>query len=296
MAQVTVGVPVYNGAKFLEKSLTCLREQTFRDIEVLIFDNCSEDATGEIALRFCATDPRFRYFRQPENKGAAKNFIDVLEAAKTPFFLWRAADDTSDLNYIETLLALLIAHPECNIAVSRIVSVLPDGKVMNVHPVTPLMGRGEAIDRLAQLFGSHCSWIYGLFRRETMIPIYREVTANYPQVLGADNLMMFVFQFDRKVIGTNATTFYQYLRYPEPRLSSAMRARRDDAKIERGRLFSAFAHKHVGRTISNPVRRWIYHATVAYFVHKRSCSVTKRLRRGLARSLRLATAPNTGSM
>ena len=49
MAQVTVGVPVYNGADFLEKSLACLRDQTYRDIEVLIFDNCSEDATGEIA-------------------------------------------------------------------------------------------------------------------------------------------------------------------------------------------------------------------------------------------------------
>ena len=37
-----------------------------------------------------------------------RNFIEVLEAAKTPLFMWRAADDTSELNYIETLLALLL--------------------------------------------------------------------------------------------------------------------------------------------------------------------------------------------
>ncbi|MGO8780591.1 MAG: glycosyltransferase family 2 protein, partial [Rhodomicrobium sp.] len=122
MAQVTVGVPVYNGANYLEKCLTCLRDQTYRDIEVLIYDNCSEDATGEIAQRFCAADPRFRYFRQPENRGVLANFLGALEAARSPFFMWRAADDTSDLNYIETLLALLLAHPERDLAAARVVS------------------------------------------------------------------------------------------------------------------------------------------------------------------------------
>ena len=86
MAQVTVGVPVYNGADFLDKSLACLRDQTYRDIEVLIFDNCSEDATGEIAQSFCAADPRFRYFRQPENKGCTPNFLASSKRPILPIF------------------------------------------------------------------------------------------------------------------------------------------------------------------------------------------------------------------
>ena len=133
MAEVTVGVPVYNGGDLLEASLVCLRDQTFRDIEVLIFDNCSQDSTAEIAQRFCAANPRFRYFRQPTNVGAPANFLAALEAASSPYFLWRAADDASDANYIETLLALLIANPDRDIAVARIVSRLPDGHVANLH-------------------------------------------------------------------------------------------------------------------------------------------------------------------
>ncbi|MFY9639674.1 MAG: glycosyltransferase family 2 protein [Rhodomicrobium sp.] len=285
MALVTVGVPVFNGADFLENCLACLRDQTYRDIEVLISDNCSEDATGEIARRFCDADQRFRYFRQPENKGPDPNFLWVLEAARTPFFMWRAADDTSDLNYIETLLALLLNHPERDIAVPRAVSVLPNGRVIHVHEVSPSIGKGGEMDRFAQLFGSHCTWFYGLFRKEAMIPIFNEVTVNYPYCLGSDNLMMFPLEFDGKVIGTNTTTFYQYVRYPEPRLSSAERAVRDDEKIERGRSFGAFAHRYVNRRISNPAERWFYHAAVAYFVHKRAYSVSKRLRRRLIRSI-----------
>ncbi len=284
MPQVTVGVPVYNGASFLEESLTCLRGQSFRDFEVLIFDNCSDDATAEIAQRFCAADPRFRYFRHPENKGAVPNFLSVLEAAQSPFFLWRAADDTSDAGYIETLLALLLAHPERDIAVARIVSALPDGRVMHEHLVSPLIEKGGVSGRLAQLFCSHhASWIYGLFRREAMIPILREVLASYPYVWGWDNVTMFALEFDRKVIGTNSTTFYQYLREPRPRGGRALRAVRDDAKVEAGRSFMAFAHRHVDRVIPNPAGRWFYHLAVAYFGHKRACSWSKRLRRRLAR-------------
>ena len=186
MTLVTVGVPVYNGADFLEKCLICLRDQTYRDIEVLIYDNCSQDATGEIAQRFCAEDPRFRYFRQPENKGPMRNFIEVLEAAKTPFFMWRAADDTSDLNYIETLLALLLDRPERDIAVPRIVSALPDGSKVKERPVSSLISNPGAVGRLVQFFQSRAAWIYGLFRPEAMIPIMREVMTEYPYVWGSD--------------------------------------------------------------------------------------------------------------
>ena len=247
MHQVTVGVPVYNGAQFLEKSLTCLRDQTHRDIKVLIFDNCSDDATGDIAQRFCAADTRFRYFRQPENKGAVLNFLGVLEAARTPFFLWRAADDTSDPDYIETLLTLLLANPKRDIAVGRIVSTLPDGCVTQVHTVSPLIERGGAIGRLAQLFCSHhASWIYGLFRREAMIPILREVVADYPYLWGVDNVTMFPLEFDRKVIGTNATAFYQHLRFSPPRRDHAERAARDDEKL-----------RWAGRSWHSPTGTWI---------------------------------------
>ena len=286
MAEITVGVPVYNGDEFLETSLACLRGQTFRDIEVLIFDNGSQDRTAEIAQAFCAVDPRFRYFRHAENIGPVANFLAALEAADSPFFLWRAADDTSDADYIEKLLALLLAHPQRDIAVGRIVSQRPDGQVTDVHPVSPRIEAAGAFGRLAQLFCSHHgSWIYGLFRRQAMIPVLREVLTDYPYVWGWDNVAMFPFEFDRKVIGDNTTTFYQYLPFPVPRGDKAQRAARDDDKIAMGRAFMAFAHRHVARTIANPFERAFYQVAVAYFGHKRAYSFSKRLRRSVARGI-----------
>jgi glycosyltransferase involved in cell wall biosynthesis len=283
MAQVCVGVPVYNGADYLEKSLSCLRDQTYREFEVLIYDNCSTDATGEISERFCAEDPRFRYFRQPENRGVMRNFLDVLEAARTPYFMWRAADDTSDLNYIETLFNLLAAHPERDVAASRVLGVNPDGSTGKECLISPAIEKGGAFGRLAQVFLSHPGWVYGLFRREALLRVWAEVVAEYPRGKGSDYVMLFPFAFDRKGIGTNDTTLFLYQRWPGPRQDQASRAAADIAKLEMGRLLLNSAQRHVDRVIKNPAERWFYRLAVSYYVQKHGLSVTKRLRRRLTR-------------
>ena len=61
MPAVTIGVPVYNGDALLDECLQCLAAQTFRDFEVLVYDNASTDRTASIAQSWAARDARFRY-------------------------------------------------------------------------------------------------------------------------------------------------------------------------------------------------------------------------------------------
>jgi len=110
--RVSIGVPVYNGGASLREALESLRTQSFNDIEILISDNCSSDATEAICLEYANRDPRFRYVRQPENIGAAANFRYVLTHSLAEFFLWNAADDTRSPNFIEINLLFLEHHPE----------------------------------------------------------------------------------------------------------------------------------------------------------------------------------------
>jgi glycosyltransferase involved in cell wall biosynthesis len=275
---VTVGVPVYNGAQWLEASLTCLRDQTFRDIEVLIYDNCSDDATPEIARRFCAEDARFRYVRQPENKGPKRNFLDVLQAARSPYFMWRAADDTSDLNYIEVLLDVLRAHPDRDLAAPRTVGVMPDGCTKADNPVPPQIEDGQAIGRWTRLSLLNAGWIYGLFRRDSMLRILPEIEKEYTFISGWDVVALIPFSFDGKIIGSNRTAWYGYLRYPGPRPSYAERAAKDVAKIERLTSIVNYAHSHVDRAIKGRFKRAYYHLVIAYYGYTRGLTLTKRFR------------------
>jgi glycosyltransferase involved in cell wall biosynthesis len=288
---VTVGVPVYNGAQWLHKSLACLRDQTYHDFEVLIYDNCSDDSTPEIAQRFCVEDSRFRYFRQLENKGALRNFLEVMQAARGPYFMWRAADDVSDLNYIETLLTLLQKHPERDLAASRIVNAFPNGRVSVNHRVSPSIERGGAMGRLAQIFLCHPGWYYGLYRREAIDKVWLRVLNESPYLKVADVAALFAFSFDRKIIGTNETTLYGLLRYPRPRENIAQRVANDAGKIERARALVDFANRHVDRVIEEPAGRFFYRLAVAYFGAKHGYSLSKRLRRRFWHSFKPAEKP-----
>ena len=58
--RVTLGMPVYNGARYLTSALDSLLAQTFADFELVISDNASNDATPAICRKFAAADPRVR--------------------------------------------------------------------------------------------------------------------------------------------------------------------------------------------------------------------------------------------
>lgn len=100
---VSIGMPVYNGAQYIREALDSLLAQTFTDFELIISDNASTDATQSICEEYAHRDPRIRYVRQAENKGALANFQFVLDHAQGGFFMWAAADDRWDKHWIETV-------------------------------------------------------------------------------------------------------------------------------------------------------------------------------------------------
>jgi cellulose synthase/poly-beta-1,6-N-acetylglucosamine synthase-like glycosyltransferase len=67
--RLTIGLPVYNGEKYVAESIEALLCQSFKDFELIISDNASTDSTGDIARRYEKQDSRVRYFRQPQNVG-----------------------------------------------------------------------------------------------------------------------------------------------------------------------------------------------------------------------------------
>ena len=97
-------MPVYNGERFIRKALDSLLAQTFTDFELIISDNASSDRTEAICREYVARDPRVRYVRQSENRGALANFQFVLDEAAGEYFMWAAADDVWDSKFIEILL------------------------------------------------------------------------------------------------------------------------------------------------------------------------------------------------
>ena len=209
MAAVTVGVPVYNGDAYLDECLACLESQTFKDFEVLIFDNASTDRTSEIAQTFASRDARFKYVRQPYNKGATQNFLDVLHAAHSEFFIWRAHDDRSSANFLAALHAAFERRPQTRLAVGRLEKIKIHRSKRRIVDVFNLNTGQESLRLARVLLHSQASWFYGLWKRETLVHEFGAVWKLYPFGWGSDHLTLLRVLVRNEVTGSNEATFIQ---------------------------------------------------------------------------------------
>lgn len=104
---LSVGIPVFNGERYLAEALESLLLQSLREIEIVICDNASTDATPEICRAYQAKDSRIRYVRNERNIGAALNFNRTVELSRAPFFHGGACDDLYAPSFLERCLEAL---------------------------------------------------------------------------------------------------------------------------------------------------------------------------------------------
>jgi glycosyltransferase involved in cell wall biosynthesis len=129
--RVTIGLPVYNGERFLRDALDSILAQTFGDFALVVSDNASTDATVEIVEGYAARDDRIVLLRSDTNRGAAWNYNRVLAAAHGPYFKWAAADDMLAPTCVERSVEILDASsPSVVLAYPRTQVIDADGTVV----------------------------------------------------------------------------------------------------------------------------------------------------------------------
>lgn len=163
--QVSIGMPVYNGAKFICEALDSLLTQTFTDFELIISDNASTDDTEAICRAYESKDNRIRYVRQESNKGSSANFKFVFEKSIAKYFMWAAADDVWSNNWISELIQEMT--PEC-IAVRGGITYFNKEGEYRLYP-TSFSNRQFIKCFIEDDLLARCHHIYGLFDRGKLL-------------------------------------------------------------------------------------------------------------------------------
>ncbi len=109
MIKLSIIVPVYNAEEFLEKCLMSLKNQTLKDIEILLVDDGSTDNSYEICKSFEASDSRIRVFKQ-ENSGQSAARNRALSVSKGEYIAFADSDDWVDCDFYEKLLEAAIRY------------------------------------------------------------------------------------------------------------------------------------------------------------------------------------------
>lgn len=126
---LSVGMPVFNGAQWIEEALESILQQDFRAFELIICDNASTDDTGAICRRVAEADARVRYLRHDRNIGAHANYDRVFGLASGEYFKWASCSDLCLEGFFSKCLAVLQARPDVVLAYPRALLVFaPPGE------------------------------------------------------------------------------------------------------------------------------------------------------------------------
>lgn len=164
---VSIVTPVFNESRFIRIALDSLVRQTYRNIEIIVSDNCSTDGTWEIMQEFAARDPRIKTHRQPHNVGMVENGRTTFQMAKGEFIMGASGNDYWCPSFVSACVAELLKDPAVVLAYPKAVEIDFEGNKLDLIP-TNLDTRGMSLVSRVNviLWGlGHYYQMCGLFRK-----------------------------------------------------------------------------------------------------------------------------------
>lgn len=167
---VSIGIPVFNGERFLEETLHSILAQTYPNFELLISDNASTDHTEEIGRAYAMQDDRIRYVRNAINLGASKNFNQTFALSSGVYFKWAAHDDVCAPDFLLRCVEALKQDPAIVLCYPQQIDIDEHGKVLGPNPYGLNTHLERPYERFAEVmqFWRGAPAIWGVMRRDIL--------------------------------------------------------------------------------------------------------------------------------
>lgn len=141
-------VPVYNIAEYIERCIESLRNQTIRDIEIILIDDSSKDGSSEICDKLSKEDGRIKVIHNKRNGGLSEARNKGIEVAAGQYLTFVDGDDYVSKDYIEYLLHIINDY-DVDISIGSYQIINGENDINNTRIANDIitMGCEEAIKR-----------------------------------------------------------------------------------------------------------------------------------------------------
>lgn len=136
---VSVILPVHNGAEYVEPAIASICGQSLTEIEIIVVDDASSDATPDILAKAAARDDRIRIIRLDQNAGLPVALNTGLDVARAPLIARMDADDLSHPDRLKRQKDYMTAHPDLLLLATSVERIDANGRVFRRRstPMTP---------------------------------------------------------------------------------------------------------------------------------------------------------------
>jgi hypothetical protein len=168
---VSVGVPVFNGERYMAETIDSILGQDVDELELIVSDNASTDATEEIARSYAARDPRVRYVRNKHNLGAARNYNQLVHLARGSYFKWAGYDDLLRPGHLRRCLEVLHAEPDVVLVYPRTDIIDAAGEFVRHYDDNLDLASRDPVARVRHIARnfSLCNPCFGVIRRDVLL-------------------------------------------------------------------------------------------------------------------------------
>ena len=197
--KVIIGLPVYNGEKYIVAAIESHLAQSFGDFELVIADNGSTDATPEICADYAGRDPRVKVLRSPENRGILWNHRRVMEGM-TPssrYFRWAGADDVLEPGLLQAMVDVLDTRTDVEAVMPATKNIGEQGDIIGAMDRTLDLQSYDVLERAFKILTASYQHVvaYGLLRASSL-----RVMRTRPDYIGWDPIFIWELALRGKVV------------------------------------------------------------------------------------------------
>ena len=169
--KVTIGLPVINGEKYIQKALNSVENQSYKNLELIISVNKSDDNTSKIVDKFKQKKNWVKVFKHKKRLSLPENFLFVLKKSNSKYFMWLSHDDFISSDYISSSSYFLENNPNCCVVQGKthLIQLTKKEKIniINFFNIYTLIPPRQVVTKLLSE-NKYNYFFYGLFRSKIL--------------------------------------------------------------------------------------------------------------------------------
>lgn len=137
MSTISIVLPVYNGQKYIKQAIESIINQTYKDWELIIINDCSTDNTVKIIEEYTMKEKRIKFFSNEKNLGLPSSLNEGFRRAKGNYFTWTSDDNIFLPEALEKMVSYLMNNTQTGLVYADMEYIDSDGRVIGEQRTNP---------------------------------------------------------------------------------------------------------------------------------------------------------------
>lgn len=217
--KITLGMPVLNGEEHIHYALDSIFQQSFKNFNMIIYDNASTDKTLSICEKYKKKYNKIKIYKQKKRVSSIHNWMSILKKTNSKYFLFCAHDDFyKGKKYLTNLVNKISKNtiPFGSVQIidnkNNFIKHLTNDRIYNYQGYR--IYKRLKFFFTPSIFGKN-NIIYGIHERQHILNIFKSFKKKYENIIHPDNYINYEVLKIKKVIPVKKVILYKRIRKQE---------------------------------------------------------------------------------